>query len=115
MVDILVSAFYADPAWSWAFPDPARRAQQHRLLWTAMVEGALRYPWVWLAPGQTAMPAYLEPSNPANVPLYARYGFEVLGSFSLPGGGPGVVTMWRQPARPGGSGEGERSSDPSRS
>lgn len=44
------------------------------------------------------MAAYLEASNPANVALYARYGFEPHGSFVLPGG-PEVHTMWR-PARP---------------
>ena len=43
-------------------------------------------------------PAYLEVSNPANVPLYERYGFALHGRFTLPGGGPEVVTMWR-PAR----------------
>jgi GNAT superfamily N-acetyltransferase len=40
-------------------------------------------------------PAYLEASNPANVPLYQRYGFEPAGSFTLPRGGPTVTTMWR--------------------
>jgi GNAT superfamily N-acetyltransferase len=43
-------------------------------------------------------PAYLEASNPANVPLYQRYGFEVDSVFDLPDGGPTVTTMWR-PAR----------------
>jgi ribosomal protein S18 acetylase RimI-like enzyme len=44
--------------------------------------------------------AYLEASNPANVPLYQRYGFEPVGSFRLADTGPEVVTMWR-PGRPG--------------
>jgi GNAT superfamily N-acetyltransferase len=39
-------------------------------------------------------PAYLEASNPANVALYQRYGFERFGSFTLPGGAD-VTTMWR--------------------
>lgn len=43
--------------------------------------------------------AYLEASNPANVPLYERYGFAPLGSFRVGDEGPEVVTMWR-PARP---------------
>jgi hypothetical protein len=43
-------------------------------------------------------PAYLEASNPANVPLYERYGFCVVGAFTLPDGGPDVVRMWRQPS-----------------
>lgn len=43
------------------------------------------------------LPAYLEASNPANVALYARYGFRQIDSFTLPGGGPTVPTMWRPP------------------
>jgi ribosomal protein S18 acetylase RimI-like enzyme len=46
---------------------------------------------------EAGMPSYLEASNPANVPLYMRYGFEVLGSFTVPEGGPEVFTMWRDP------------------
>jgi GNAT superfamily N-acetyltransferase len=182
VVRILVGAFAEDPAWSWAFPDRSRRAAEHTRLWRLLVEGAMRYPWVWLAPGGTAtsvwippggtdlspeqqaqlepmlvdllgsgagrvleafeaferahprdaphyfltllgtapehrgkghglallaanlglvdeagLPAYLEASNVANVPLYQRHGFVVHGGFVLPDGGPEVVTMWREP------------------
>lgn len=180
VVSILASAFRDDPTWSWAFPDPSARAEQHKRLWGLFVDGAMRYPWVWLTPGNTAtsvwippngtefspeqeaamettivemcgagaprvlrtfemfeqahprgvphyyltllgtraehrgqglglglladnlrridetgQPSYLEASNPANVPLYMRHGFEVLDSFQLPKGGPEVFTMWR--------------------
>jgi GNAT superfamily N-acetyltransferase len=47
-----------------------------------------------------AMPAYLESSNPANVVLYARHGFEPHGTITIPHGGPQITTMWR-PARAG--------------
>lgn len=43
------------------------------------------------------MPAYLEASNLANVPLYARYGF-VERDRIHPAGGPDVATMWRPAA-----------------
>lgn len=43
------------------------------------------------------LPAYLESTNPRNVPLYERHGFERAGSIDLPGGPP-LVPMWR-PAR----------------
>lgn len=33
-------------------------------------------------------PCYLETSNPANVPLYRKHGFEVRDSGRIPGGGP---------------------------
>jgi GNAT superfamily N-acetyltransferase len=185
VVAILVDAFHDDPTWSWAFPDPSRRAEQLGRLWRLFVDGAARYPWTWLSAGNTAtsvwipphgtelsdeqetvfeqaiaeypdaeaarvqhalelfeqahptdvphfylsllgtsaehrghgyglalladnlrqvdeagMPAYLEASNPANVALYARYGFVPHGSVVLPDGGPEVITMWREPAAP---------------
>lgn len=182
VVEILVGAFYEDPTWAWAFPDPSLRREQHRRLWRLFVEGAARYPsvWlngdetaaaVWIPPGGTEMSdeqaeavepllvellgaddaprvlrtveafeeahphhaehwyltllgtdpahrgkglglqlladtlqladddgvgAYLEASNPVNVPLYARYGFRPYGEIALPHG-PVVTTMWRDP------------------
>jgi GNAT superfamily N-acetyltransferase len=180
-VAVLTSAFAEDPTWAWVFPDPALRPAQHAWLWRQFVEGARRYPWVWLSadraatavwvpPGGTdwspeqeaeleewieqlpgeardraraavelfeaahprdephyflsllgthaahrgkgigfglladnlravdeaGMPAYLEASNPDNVVLYQRFGFQPHGSFVLPDG-PRVVTMWREP------------------
>jgi GNAT superfamily N-acetyltransferase len=41
-------------------------------------------------------PAYLESSNPRNVPLYERHGFEVLGSIQA-GSSPTIVPMLRRP------------------
>ena len=42
-------------------------------------------------------PAYLESSNPDNIPYYLRFGFEVTGEIVLPDGGPVLTAMWRQP------------------
>lgn len=44
-------------------------------------------------------PAYLESSNPDNVPYYMRFGFEVTGEFSV-ADGPPMWPMWRQPRHP---------------
>jgi ribosomal protein S18 acetylase RimI-like enzyme len=41
-------------------------------------------------------PAYLESSNPRNVPLYERHGFEILGSIQA-GSSPTIVPMLRRP------------------
>ena len=42
-------------------------------------------------------PAYLESTNPANLRRYEGAGFRHYGSFALPGGGPLVTQMWREP------------------
>jgi ribosomal protein S18 acetylase RimI-like enzyme len=42
-------------------------------------------------------PAYLESSNPDNIPYYERFGFEVTGEIPLPDGGPVMTLMWRRP------------------
>jgi GNAT superfamily N-acetyltransferase len=44
---------------------------------------------------RTKAPAYLESSNPRNVPLYERHGFEVLGSVQA-GSSPTIVPMLRR-------------------
>lgn len=42
-------------------------------------------------------PAYLESSNPDNIPYYERFGFEVTGELVLPEDGPSLWPMWRTP------------------
>jgi ribosomal protein S18 acetylase RimI-like enzyme len=42
------------------------------------------------------LPAYLESSNPANIPLYERHGFELLGEVQA-GDSPPLYPMLRQP------------------
>jgi GNAT superfamily N-acetyltransferase len=186
VVEIMTEAFHDDPVWGWAFADEGSRRAHQRWFWNLIVEGALRFPYVflgagsaaaavWLPPGASeltqeqeatvepelrarlgpaaervlatfacfeaahpgdephfylsllgtspdqrghgyglgllgdslavvdaaGMPAYLEASNVGNVPLYARYGFEVRGEFQLPDGGPAVTTMWRPARAPG--------------
>lgn len=43
------------------------------------------------------MPAYLESSNPRNVPFYARHGFATTGEIVVGKGAPTVTAMWREP------------------
>ncbi|CAN3129876.1 GNAT family N-acetyltransferase [Mycobacterium sp. smrl_JER01] len=43
-------------------------------------------------------PAYLESTKESNVPYYLRFGFEVTGELTIPGGGPTMWQMWRRPA-----------------
>ena len=46
------------------------------------------------------VPAYLESSNPRNIPFYARHGFEVRDPVPLPPGAPVLTPMWREPRTP---------------
>lgn len=43
------------------------------------------------------MPAYLESSNPQNIPFYARHGFRPTGEIAVGPGAPTVTAMWRDP------------------
>lgn len=46
---------------------------------------------------ELGMPAYLESSNRANDRRYEGAGFELIGEFSAPSGGPTLGSMWRDP------------------
>ena len=87
----LMGRFHPEAA-HWYLPligvDPSR---QGRGLGSALLKHALRLC------DQTGLPAYLESSNPKNVPLYERHGFEAVGEIR-PGDFPGLTPMLR-PAR----------------
>jgi GNAT superfamily N-acetyltransferase len=47
-VDTIVQAFDADPLWSWMFPDPAQRAEQHETVFGLYIESAIPKEGVWM-------------------------------------------------------------------
>ena len=46
-----------------------------------------------------SLPAYLESSSLANVPMYEHFGFESTGTVPLPTDAPVLTSMWRTPQR----------------
>ncbi len=49
---------------------------------------------------EEGVPAYLESSKDRNVPLYARFGFEVIDEYRSKVGSPPIWRMWREPRAP---------------
>ena len=45
---------------------------------------------------EEGLPAYLESSNPRNIPFYARHGFETTREIVVGKGAPTVTAMWRK-------------------
>lgn len=78
-----------EPHWYLAMigVDPARQGRGYG---SAILKESLR------RCDEEGVAAYLESSNPKNVPLYERHGFEVLG-FIQPGDFPGLYPMLRRP------------------
>lgn len=46
---------------------------------------------------ELGIPAYLESSNPRNLPFYLRLGFGITGEIEQSRGGPVLTCMWREP------------------
>jgi GNAT superfamily N-acetyltransferase len=88
-----------EPHWYLGFigVDPVRQGQG---VGAALLRSRLR------RCDQEGLPAYLESSNPKNVPLYEHLGFQVTGTLDLPEGAPVVHTMWRPMVRSAASGPG---------
>jgi ribosomal protein S18 acetylase RimI-like enzyme len=63
IANTLARAFYEDPVWGWAFPDPDRRLEQHRAVWAFFVRSALDSGWVWLTEGCAAAAVWIPPDR----------------------------------------------------
>jgi GNAT superfamily N-acetyltransferase len=74
VTELFVLAFYEDPTWSWAFPDPEKRVEQHRALWSLYLHSALSYGWVWMTEDGGAASLWIPPGRPELSPEdEARY------------------------------------------
>lgn len=64
VTDLFALAFYDDPTWSWAFPDPDQRMDQHRSLWALFLHSALPHGWVWMTDDGGAASLWIPPGEP---------------------------------------------------
>ncbi|MFK0114701.1 GNAT family N-acetyltransferase [Streptomyces sp. NPDC090994] len=82
-----------EPHWYLAVigADPAAQGQGHgaALLRSGLAEA-----------DAAGLPAYLESSKPSNLPFYEHFGFTVREELWLPGDGPVLWGMWREPRGP---------------
>jgi GNAT superfamily N-acetyltransferase len=64
VIELFALAFYDDPTWSWAFPDPEQRHDQLRSLWGLAVHSAVAYGWVWMTDDGGAASLWIPPGEP---------------------------------------------------
>ncbi|MEU9861558.1 GNAT family N-acetyltransferase [Streptomyces sp. NPDC047971] len=83
-----------EPHWSLALigADPAVQGQGHG---SALLRSGLA------KADAAGLPTYLESSKPSNIAVYEHFGFTVREELRLPGGGPVLWGMWREPRAPG--------------
>jgi GNAT superfamily N-acetyltransferase len=62
--ELFALAFYDDPTWSWAFPDPETRLAKHRVWWGLFLHGALPHGWVWMTDDGGAAAMWIPPDAP---------------------------------------------------
>jgi ribosomal protein S18 acetylase RimI-like enzyme len=89
------AAHPAEPHWHLAFVGVDPR-QQGKGIGAALLRYALAHI------DEQGLHSYLESSNPANISLYQRHGFEVIREIRV-GGSPPVIPMVRVPRAPAGS------------
>jgi GNAT superfamily N-acetyltransferase len=63
IVATLSRAFHADPLWSWAFPDEAKRLAQYAAFFSLFVESAIPNGWVWTSDQAAAVAVWTPPGE----------------------------------------------------
>lgn len=64
----LAGAFYHDPVWSWAFPDPEQRLHQQFMWWAMNLAHTARHNWVWTIGNGAAATMWIPPDAPGLTP-----------------------------------------------
>ena len=68
VTSIISLAFESDPVWGRALELPDGRTTHHSAFWRLCIEGALRYPWTWLAGDGEATSVWIPPGGTEMTP-----------------------------------------------
>jgi len=72
VTEIISLSFAGDPLWAHAMALPGGGTAHHREFWRLQVDGALRYPWTWLAGGGEATSIWIPPDGTEMTPDQER-------------------------------------------
>jgi GNAT superfamily N-acetyltransferase len=64
ITELFSLAFFDDPTWSWAFPDPERRMEHFRAWWALFVHSAIPYGWTWMTEDGGAVAMWIPAGEP---------------------------------------------------
>jgi GNAT superfamily N-acetyltransferase len=64
VIELFALAFYEDPTWSWAFPDPEARMDHQRAWWGLYMHSAVPYGSVWITEDGGAASLWIPPGEP---------------------------------------------------
>jgi GNAT superfamily N-acetyltransferase len=64
VTETIALAFYADPVWGWAFPDPERRLAQHTAIWGQLLEEGVERGSLWTLADGAAVALWVPPGEP---------------------------------------------------
>src|SRR4051812_46258892 len=68
LTETMALAFYEDPVWGWAFPDPDLRLDQHRDVWGELLDAGLQRGSVWMVGDDAAAALWVPPGQPELTP-----------------------------------------------
>jgi len=63
VAEIITLAFVSDPLWSRAMAREDGRIDHHAAFWQVYADGALRYPWTWIAGDDEAVSLWIPPGG----------------------------------------------------
>jgi GNAT superfamily N-acetyltransferase len=66
--ETMALAFYEDPVWGWAFPEPEHRLEQHRAVWGQLLEAGIERGSVWTVGNAEAAALWVPPGEPELTP-----------------------------------------------